>query len=45
MARDFFCLVGHFDSVGVGLLTAPLLLQWNVKLEEAFVFTLSVHPP
>jgi hypothetical protein len=31
-------------SVGIGLLTAPLLLQWNVKLVEAFISTPFMYP-
>jgi hypothetical protein len=31
--------------VELGSLIAPLLMQWNVKLEEAFIFTLSGLPP
>jgi hypothetical protein len=31
-------------SVQVGLLTTPLLLQWNIRLEDAFISILSVHP-
>jgi hypothetical protein len=41
--RPFFVWLVPSISVQVGLLTTPLLLQWNIRLKDAFVSTLSVH--
>jgi hypothetical protein len=44
MDRAFFVWSVALILVQVGPLTTPLLLQWSVRLEDAFISTLSVHP-
>jgi hypothetical protein len=45
--EDLFVWLVTSHPVELGLLTTPLVrvMQWNVKLEEAFFFTLSGLPP